>query len=49
MRYLILFLSLITLSCVQKKHSKTITFKLDMSHVERVFKVGVRGPFTKNP
>lgn len=38
----ILVISLIT-SCVQEKHKKTIHFSLDMTQVEDVRNVGVRG------
>lgn len=36
-------------SCVQKEHKKTITFKVDMSAVDSVTRVGVRGQFTSPP
>jgi len=33
-------------SCVQEEHEKTVTFKVDMSQVENVKNVGIRGQFT---
>lgn len=33
-------------SCVQKEYEKTITFKVDMTHVENVKNVGIKGNFT---
>ncbi|WP_299676533.1 hypothetical protein [uncultured Dokdonia sp.] len=42
-------LALISLaSCVQKEHLKTVTFKVDMTHVEPISQVGIKGEFT-NP
>lgn len=43
-----LFIGLLLVSCVQKEHEKTITFKVDMRDVENANEVGVRGNFT-NP
>ena len=39
---------LLLTACVQQRHSKTITFKLDMRHVEYAENVGIRGNFTKD-
>ncbi len=39
----------ITNACVQQTHLKTVTFQLDMTAIENVSKVGVRGEFTNNP
>nr|WP_321234114.1 hypothetical protein [uncultured Psychroserpens sp.] len=50
MRSLILIvLGIIYFSCVQERHLKTITFKLDMRDVENLGNVGIRGDFTSNP
>ncbi len=40
---------LITQSCVQETHTKTVTFKVDMSAIENPENVGIRGNFTDNP
>jgi len=45
---LLTFVLLLT-SCVQKKHLKTVTFKVDMTSIEKPINVGVRGNFTDNP
>ena len=44
--YILLFV--ITQSCVQQTHEKVITFQVDMSAIETIKNVGVRGNFT-NP
>ncbi len=36
-------------ACVQEEHLKTITFKVDMSRVENIGNVGIRGQFTSPP
>lgn len=36
-------------SCVQKEHLKTVTFRVDMSNVEKAENVGIRGQFTNPP
>ncbi|WP_422104135.1 hypothetical protein [Winogradskyella sp.] len=36
-------------SCVQETHTKTVTFKVDMTGVEHPENVGIRGNFTSNP
>ncbi|WP_400080276.1 hypothetical protein [Winogradskyella sp. R77965] len=46
--HLLIIVILLT-SCVQKKHLKTVTFKVDMTSVENPSHVGVRGNFTDNP
>jgi len=33
-------------SCVQKEHEKIVTFKVDMTQVQNVQSVGLRGQFT---
>lgn len=43
-----IFLLLIT-SCVQKRHLKTVTFRVDMNAIKNVSHVGIRGEFTSNP
>ncbi|MBO6607436.1 hypothetical protein [Psychroserpens sp.] len=45
--FIILF-TLLSLSCVQERHSKTITFKVDMRQIETVNNVGIRGNFTED-
>lgn len=45
---LIVFLVMSLTNCVQKRHLKTVTFKLDMSNVENLGQVGIRGNFTNN-
>lgn len=50
MKYFTLPLILILFSsCVQETHTKTVTFKVDMTFVENVSNVGIRGDFTDNP
>ncbi|WP_299361696.1 hypothetical protein [Winogradskyella sp.] len=46
----ILFITLVLTitSCVQETHTKTVTFRVDMSGVENPKNVGVRGNFTSN-
>ncbi len=39
---------LFLVSCVQKEHEKTVTFKVDMGQEQNVQNVGLRGRFT-NP
>ena len=36
-------------ACVQEEHLKTITFKVDMSNMENIGNVGIRGQFTNPP
>lgn len=36
-------------SCVQQRHTKTVTFKVDMTAIEQPENIGVRGNFTSNP
>ncbi len=36
-------------SCVQKRHPKTITFKVDMNGIEGISEVGIAGEFTATP
>lgn len=40
---------ILTLSCVQETHTKTITFKVDMNAIENPKDVGIKGDFTSNP
>jgi len=42
----IIIILLLLSSCVQEKHLKTVTFKVDMRGEENIGKVGVRGQFT---
>ncbi len=49
LRLTIIVVAVITQSCVQETHTKTITFKVDMTTVENPKNVGVRGSFTSNP
>lgn len=52
MKYLkgiLICLFIIAQSCVQETHTKTVIFKVDMTVVENVSNVGVRGNFTSNP
>ena len=52
MKYLkaiLICMCLIAQSCVQETHTKTVTFKVDMSGVDNPENVGVRGNFTTNP
>lgn len=54
MKKLVKLLSLIcffgiTNACVQPTHLKMVTFQLDMTGVENVSMVGIRGEFTNNP
>ncbi|MEM9679299.1 MAG: hypothetical protein AAF901_03165 [Bacteroidota bacterium] len=47
----LLFTLLITIaltSCVQERHPKTVTFKVDMNGIDNVYDVGIRGNFTPN-
>ena len=47
---IIMCLALISLaSCVQEEHLKTVTFKVDMTNIEPVSQVGVKGEFTNPP
>lgn len=48
-KFALIFLLIITQSCVQETHTKTVTFKVDMNAVENVSNVGIRGNFTDNP
>lgn len=41
-------LTIIT-SCVQKEHTKTVTFKVAMNHLETIGEVGIKGEFTNPP
>ena len=36
---------IITSGCVQKRHTKTVTFSVDMNGIENVKDVGIRGDF----
>ena len=45
---LLICLYLCSQSCVQETHTKTVTFKVDMSAVENPQNVGIRGNFTDN-
>jgi len=36
-------------SCVQEEHLKTVTFKVDMTAVQPISQVGVKGEFTNPP
>ncbi|MBV7267593.1 hypothetical protein [Winogradskyella luteola] len=49
LKLIIIIVAIITQSCVQETHTKTITFKADMNIVENPKNVGVRGSFTSNP
>jgi len=44
----IFYITIITIisSCVQEKHLKTVTFKVDMRGAKNIKNVGVRGQFT---
>lgn len=44
----LLCISLSLFNCVQKTHLKTVTFKVDMSSVQEVDNVGIKGNFTPN-
>ena len=44
-----IFLIIIQFSCVQKEHQKEVTFIVDVSQVENVESVGLRGQFTSPP
>lgn len=46
---LLIIITLLSVSCVQERHQKSITFKVDMRSVENVNNVGVRGNFTDQP
>lgn len=46
---LLILIVLFSVSCVQERHQKTITFKVDMRHIENVNNVGMRGNFTDQP
>ena len=46
---LLLILLLLLSACVQETHLKTVTFSLDMTELEIVENVGIRGNFTSNP
>ncbi len=46
---LIIIFTLLSVSCVQQRHQKSITFKVDMRNVENVKNVGIRGNFTDQP
>ena len=46
---IILGLFLIMASCVQEEHLKTVPFKVNMSQLENVNNVGIRGQFTSPP
>ncbi|MBC2846755.1 hypothetical protein [Winogradskyella flava] len=48
-KFALILLLIITQSCVQETHTKTVTFKVDMNAVENVSNVGIRGNFTDNP
>lgn len=49
LKVILLILTIITInSCVQKKHLKTVTIKLDMNAIENPSNVGLRGNFTEN-
>lgn len=43
---LIMLFALLSVACVQERHEKTITFKIDMRTIENVGNVGLRGDFT---
>lgn len=45
---LLICLYICSQSCVQETHTKTVTFKVDMSTVENPQNVGIRGNFTDN-
>ncbi|WP_298759543.1 hypothetical protein [uncultured Psychroserpens sp.] len=50
MKYItLLIIGLLLLGCVQDTHLKTVHFKVDMTAIDEVYKVGIRGPFTENP
>jgi len=36
-----------SISCVQKTHLKTVTFRLNMNSIENPYNVGLRGNFTE--
>ena len=48
-KILMLLLMTVLIACVQKTHTKTVTFKVDMNSVENVSGVGLRGQFTDPP
>lgn len=45
----VLFVLAFNSGCVQETHLKTITFKVNMNHVENAQEVGLRGNFTLPP
>ncbi|WGD34224.1 hypothetical protein [Olleya sp. YS] len=47
-KYIISLIAIIVIStsCVQEKHLKTMTFKVNMRGIDNVTNVGVRGQFT---
>lgn len=45
---LLLLVALVSVACVQERHQKTITFKVDMRNVDNVEQVGIRGNFTED-
>ena len=49
LKLLLISLFLVSQSCVQETHTKTITFKVDMNSIENITNVGIRGNFTSNP
>ena len=48
LKYIIILIAIISQSCVQETHQKTVTFRVDMTSVPTANNVGVRGSFTAN-
>lgn len=49
LKTLLICIIISTQSCVQDTHTKTVTFKVDMTNIENPENVGIRGDFTSNP
>ena len=45
---LLIIFAVLSVACVQERHLKTVTFKVDMRNVENTENVGIRGNFTED-
>lgn len=45
---LLIIVAVLSVACVQERHLKTVTFKVDMRNIENTENVGIRGNFTED-
>lgn len=45
---LLIIFAVLSVACVQERHLKTVTFKVDMRNIENTENVGIRGNFTED-